>query len=86
MSHDRGCSCGREKYEYSDCDRSDCHHKYKPAPKVSQFDFEPDLGASTPEPSIREIIYRYYRPYFDENTSKKYTDQYLKKIQEYSTK
>jgi 6-pyruvoyltetrahydropterin/6-carboxytetrahydropterin synthase len=24
MSHDRGCSCGREKYEYSDCPNPDC--------------------------------------------------------------
>lgn len=24
MSHDRGCPCGREKYEYEDCPRKDC--------------------------------------------------------------
>jgi hypothetical protein len=24
MSHDRGCHCGREKYEYDSC--SDCHN------------------------------------------------------------
>ena len=24
MSHDRGCSCGLERYEYSDCRRADC--------------------------------------------------------------
>jgi len=27
MSHDRGCYCGREKYEYADCDRKDCLNK-----------------------------------------------------------
>jgi bifunctional NMN adenylyltransferase/nudix hydrolase len=24
MSHDRGCPCGREKYEYQDCQKPDC--------------------------------------------------------------
>ena len=24
MSHDRGCSCGKEPYEYEDCRRADC--------------------------------------------------------------
>jgi hypothetical protein len=27
MSHDRGCYCGRERYEYEDCPRKDCHKK-----------------------------------------------------------
>lgn len=24
MSHDRGCHCGREKYEYADCEDESC--------------------------------------------------------------
>jgi hypothetical protein len=24
MSHDRGCSCGKERWEYRDCTRIDC--------------------------------------------------------------
>lgn len=27
MSHDRGCPCGREKYEYDDCTRKDCDRR-----------------------------------------------------------
>lgn len=27
MSHDRGCHCGREKYEYDDCPEKDCHKR-----------------------------------------------------------
>lgn len=27
MSHDRGCHCGREPYEYDDCTNSNCHKK-----------------------------------------------------------
>lgn len=29
MSHDRGCPCGKEKYEYDDCTKADCVHKVK---------------------------------------------------------
>jgi hypothetical protein len=27
MSHDRGCYCGREKYEYNDCTRDGCYNR-----------------------------------------------------------
>ena len=27
MSHDRGCSCGREKYEADDCPNWGCQYK-----------------------------------------------------------
>lgn len=30
MSHDRGCPCGRERYEYEDCPENDCYKKSKP--------------------------------------------------------
>jgi hypothetical protein len=30
MSHDRGCHCGKEKYEYDDCQRLGCVHKRPP--------------------------------------------------------
>lgn len=29
MSHDRGCPCGREKYEYDECPKYDCPHRKK---------------------------------------------------------
>lgn len=29
MSHDRGCSCGKEPYEYEDCRRADCDRGMK---------------------------------------------------------
>jgi hypothetical protein len=29
MSHDRGCSCGKEPYEYEDCHRADCDRGMK---------------------------------------------------------
>ncbi len=29
MSHDRGCLCGREFYEYRDCPESDCYKREK---------------------------------------------------------
>jgi len=34
MSHDRGCPCGKEKYEYDDCTRRDCPQKRRDAPRV----------------------------------------------------
>lgn len=27
MSHDRGCPCGREPYDYNDCTVVDCHKR-----------------------------------------------------------
>jgi len=39
MSHDRGCYCGREKYEYDDCTRENCSRREKPLerkPEVSK--------------------------------------------------
>ncbi len=29
MSHDRGCFCGKERYEYADCHRADCDRGMK---------------------------------------------------------
>lgn len=29
MSHDRGCYCGREKYEYDDCPDATCDRRSK---------------------------------------------------------
>lgn len=29
MSHDRGCPCGKEKYEYDDCTRKDCYKRIR---------------------------------------------------------
>lgn len=42
MSHDRGCLCGREKYEYEDCKRKDClnqqHKTQEKKPEVQQLE------------------------------------------------
>ena len=35
MSHDRGCSCGREKWDYATCSRTDCLNN-KPEPKTPE--------------------------------------------------
>ena len=29
MSHDRGCYCGKESYEYEDCTKNNCYKKIK---------------------------------------------------------
>lgn len=31
MSHDRGCPCGREFYEYAECEDASCNRKPKQA-------------------------------------------------------
>ena len=38
MSHDRGCSCGREKYEYDECDNITCIHKEKHMTEVTRVE------------------------------------------------
>lgn len=40
----------------------------------------PDLGASTPEPGLRHIIYQYYRPHFSLVEAKRLTDAYCKML------
>lgn len=40
----------------------------------------PDLGASTPEPGLRHIIYHYYRPHFSLVEAKRLTDAYCKML------
>lgn len=39
MSHDRGCYCGREKYDSEDCDRLDCKYREKPMKLNEDDDF-----------------------------------------------
>ena len=39
MSHDRGCPCGREKYEYEECEKSDCMRRPKTNDCNVVFDF-----------------------------------------------
>ncbi len=36
MSHDRGCPCGLEKYEYEDCRRADCLNRPMTAERIVQ--------------------------------------------------
>ena len=47
MSHDRGCFCGREKYEYDDCENPKCSNKGRPMAKTpTELDDEFDFGFS----------------------------------------
>ena len=38
MSHDRGCPCGREKWDYASCPEEDCHKKET---KMEDTDWRP---------------------------------------------
>lgn len=46
MSHDRGCFCGREKWDYDSCPSTDCWKKQ----------LWPNLSESKDEPSYEEQI------------------------------
>ncbi|CAO3426547.1 hypothetical protein [Azospirillum argentinense] len=41
------------------------------------LDFRPDLGASTPEPSLRQIVHGYYAAHFRDGGAAKHADEYL---------
>lgn len=41
------------------------------------FDVEPDIGASSPEPSLRTIVFAYYNAHFDREKSSQLTDAYF---------
>lgn len=41
------------------------------------WDYEPNIGASTAEPSIREIIFKYYMAHFSRDEALALTDKYL---------
>ncbi len=47
MSHDRGCPCGREKWDYASCPEEDCHKKET---KMEDTDWRP-----SPCPECGEI-------------------------------
>lgn len=40
-----------------------------------------DLGALTPEPTIRQIVFMYYATAFDVEQSHKHTEAYLKSLE-----
>jgi len=42
MSHDRGCFCGKEPYEYEDCRRADCDRGAKARGEVMNTEFVND--------------------------------------------
>lgn len=44
------------------------------------FDYEPNIGYSTSEPSLRKIIYEYYHKHFDETISTILTNEYIRTI------
>lgn len=43
-------------------------------------DFHPDFEAKTSEPSLREIIFRYYAQHFDKEKALVYTNRYCEQI------
>lgn len=45
MSHDRGCYCGREKYEYQNCDKQNCLNKLN-RDETMKLDESNDFGFS----------------------------------------
>lgn len=72
MSHDRGCPCGREKYEYDDCENPKCMQKAtgpmakQPTNINDDFDFgfsavaEDDLEVSKQANDIGEKLQKMY--------------------------
>lgn len=72
MSHDRGCPCGREKWDYSECDREDCYHKEKPvtstqvggthyAGKYQHWDWAIDVRLGYLEAAATKYLFRWYK-------------------------
>ena len=64
MSHDRGCYCGRERWEYGDCSNPDCHKKtlFSTEPKVVKGlmtlnDYQEAAYATAVYPDSANIIY-----------------------------
>lgn len=47
MSHDRGCFCGRERWEYDDCPDSNCHKKELKVDKLVQQCLDKAKGPMT---------------------------------------
>lgn len=56
MSHDRGCPCGREKYEYRDCDRADCVHRNEASSHKKNVDAEIKKSLENKEDLVRKIM------------------------------
>lgn len=44
------------------------------------FDHEPNIGSSTPEPTLRRIIFLYYNAHFGITESKGLTEDYIKEL------
>lgn len=44
------------------------------------FELAPNLGASSPEPTLREILCAYYGQVFSEDLSVKFTQGYIDQI------
>jgi hypothetical protein len=42
----------------------------------------PDCGAPTPEPSLNEVVRKYYAPWFSPEMVDKLTDEYFKSLTE----
>lgn len=49
---------------------------------VGLFDREPNTGYPTAEPSLRDIVFRYYRAHFEADAARAFTDLYFTKLTE----
>lgn len=61
MSHDRGCRCGREKYEYDQCDERDCDRRdnsQTPDKQIGVPTDKQDKEQPTVEPTFYILIRR----------------------------
>lgn len=50
------------------------------------FNFEPNLDCPSNEPSIRELIFKYYSNFYCKELANDYTKQYIRAILQQSTK
>lgn len=55
MSHDRGCHCGKEKWEYNECTRELCSKRSDPTPEAVQFPAKQPRIAVKPHKSTLQV-------------------------------
>lgn len=61
MSHDRGCHCGREKYEYDECNRAGCPNGVYAVAVLDPREPLPALTFEVPGKPISEDLREFFR-------------------------
>jgi hypothetical protein len=56
MSHDRGCQCGREKFEYIDCTSPFCYQLLVPDTQSVKVDAETDRNRGAMHPLGHRLV------------------------------